>query len=582
MQNDWMIRIGRVIALAVLSLGALSAWQGLSLQAELDRLASLRQAESALRAALIRGGRTAVESALRRMVSNRALGFRELSWRSSGRRDPLTVQRGDHLRLPLLRADWSRAVSRRVLALGADSGEVAITVDGHSRGRLGYLHVDPLAIEIHDRALRQLRWLGVAATILGLLLLVLLPAAARSASRHQQQLQHRLQREQPPPRTAPIVDGEMPGHERGGMRNSLAQLQRGLILIDGERRVRYMNAAAEGLCGWPLGEARGRLIYSVFHPLDEQEQPLPTPGERVLETDAPITGEEIWLRARDASVRPIEVDAACGGSGTDRYAVMLFRDISTRRILQRESEQAVLRSQQLLDSLREGVIVTDADGIVRSVNAEVQRLFGYPARELIGEHAKRVMPVPFMNSPGVRFLDYLGSAPSARRPRVVGWRKDGATFPVELTVHGVGSDPENGLVLLIRDDSARRRGERAMQRIGRILDTGRLEVLVLDAASRQLVEINPAAREQLQYTAAQLRGLSYDRIAESDDPRALDTLFDRLRREPGRPQSVQMTHQRADGSRYALTAKFQFAADEEPPMVLMIGERVVTGPRPVN
>lgn len=583
MPQDWTNRVVQLLAVAAIGLGVAALAQGLGLQSRLDRQAALHHAETTLRAALEQGGRTALQSALNRLVYTADLGFLRLEWREGTRRELLSARR-EPAAIALLREDWRRAVGDRLLSLGAERGRLEmLAADGNS-GRLDWIHRDPVAIGIRDRSLSALRWIGVAAVLIGVALLAALPLAVRAGARQRKQLLQRLQARQQG-ETAPASTGhaaeDSSSADRGGLRLGLEHLERGLVLVDGERRIRYMNAAAEALCGWPLSEARGRLIYSVFHPLDDQDQPLPTPAERVLEGGATISGEEIRLRSRDASVRPIEVDAASGGSGTDRYAVMLFRDISTRRLRQREQQKQLDQGQQLLDSLPEGVIVTEPDGTVRRLNAEALRMFGYSAAELIGDHAKRVLPVPFMNSPEVRFLDYLGSVPAGRRPRVVGWRKDGASFPVELVVHGIDGDPSSGLVLVIRDDSARRNAERAMQRIGRILDRGGLEVLVLDAATRQIVELNTPAREALGYAAAELRGLSYDRIADADGSGALDTLFDRLRRASEAPQTVQLTHRRADGSRYALSATFQFAAEEEPPMVMVIGLRVATGPRAV-
>src|SRR3546814_2160944 len=58
------------------------------------------------------------------------------------------------------------------------------------------------------------------------------------------------------------------------------------------------------------------------------------------------------------------------------------------------------------------------------------------------------LPISFLNAPGVRLADYLAGADRGEvaLPRVVGWRRDATTFPVELWVQTLNFDQSAGLV----------------------------------------------------------------------------------------------------------------------------------------
>src|SRR3546814_19265589 len=73
-------------------------------------------------------------------------------------------------------------------------------------------------------------------------------------------------------------------------------------------------------------------------------------------------------------------------------------------------------------------------------------MFGYTDDELHGFTVAKLMPVPFLNAPGVRLADYLAGADRGEvaLPRVVGWRRDAKTFPVELWVQTLNFDQSAG------------------------------------------------------------------------------------------------------------------------------------------
>jgi two-component system sensor kinase FixL len=167
---------------------------------------------------------------------------------------------------------------------------------------------------------------------------------------------------------------------------------------------------------------------------------------------------------------------------------------------------APAETQSLLDAVVEtavdGIIIIDGHGIVRAFNPACEALFGYRADEVIGQNVKLLMPAPYHDehdgyirnyrSTGVRKIIGIGR-------EVVGLRKDGTTFPMELSVGEAARGDDPVFVGIIRDITERKRAEAAVRereaRLQSIFDTLSDAVVIID--ERGLVELFSAAAERL-------------------------------------------------------------------------------------
>ncbi|MBC7669194.1 MAG: PAS domain S-box protein [Gemmatimonadaceae bacterium] len=101
--------------------------------------------------------------------------------------------------------------------------------------------------------------------------------------------------------------------------------------------------------------------------------------------------------------------------------------------------------QSILDSAPDAVIVIDPAGLMTSFSPAAERLFGWSAAEAIGRNVSSLMPGPHREGHD----GYLANYARSREPKiigtgrvVVGQRKDGSTFPMELAVGETrGSSP---------------------------------------------------------------------------------------------------------------------------------------------
>src|SRR6266571_3967670 len=136
---------------------------------------------------------------------------------------------------------------------------------------------------------------------------------------------------------------------------------------------------------------------------------------------------------------------------------------STRDALAREAHLA-----SILNTVPEAMIVIDEGGIVQSFSPAAERLFGYSAAEVIGKNIKMLMPSPYRENHDDYLRRYLRTG--ERRiigigRVVVGERRDGSTFPMELAVGEMRSSDQRFFTGFIRDLTERQQTEARLQEL---------------------------------------------------------------------------------------------------------------------
>jgi two-component system sensor kinase FixL len=124
--------------------------------------------------------------------------------------------------------------------------------------------------------------------------------------------------------------------------------------------------------------------------------------------------------------------------------------------------------QSILDTIPDAMIVIDERGIIQSFSSAAERLFGYEPAEVLGTNVKRLMPSPYRESHDGYIDRYLTTG--ERRiigigRVVVGERKDGSTFPMELAVGEMRSSNQRFFTGFIRDLTERQQTEARLQEL---------------------------------------------------------------------------------------------------------------------
>lgn len=198
----------------------------------------------------------------------------------------------------------------------------------------------------------------------------------------------------------------------------------------------------------------------------------------------------------------------------------------------RDSEE---RLRAILATAVEGIITIDERGLIESFNRAAERIFGYQAAEVIGKNVSLLMPSPHHEQHDSYLAHYrrTGQAKIIGIGReVVGRRKDGTAFPMDLSVSEVRLAERRLFTGFVRDITERKRlereileiSERERRRIGHDLHDGLCQHLagmemmsqVLEQklsprsrdAARRAGEIAQNVREAISQTRSLARGLS--------------------------------------------------------------------------
>jgi len=141
------------------------------------------------------------------------------------------------------------------------------------------------------------------------------------------------------------------------------------------------------------------------------------------------------------------------------FLVLRYR-ASSRSLEEREQQLRALVSTAV-----DGVMIIDASGTVQEYNPACERLFGYRADEVVGNNVNMLMPAPYRQehdqylsryrTTGVKRIIGIGR-------EVEGQRKDGTTFPMELSVGEARPGGRQVFVGIIRDITARKVAEHSL------------------------------------------------------------------------------------------------------------------------
>jgi two-component system, LuxR family, sensor kinase FixL len=177
------------------------------------------------------------------------------------------------------------------------------------------------------------------------------------------------------------------------------------------------------------------------------------------------------------------------------------------------SESALLRS--ILETVPDAMIVIDHHGIVQSFSKAAERLFGYTPAEVHGQNVKMLMPSPYRGQHDGYLKRYLTTG--ERRiigigRVVVGLRKDGSTFPMELSVGEVNQNGHELFTGFIRDLTDRQQTERRLQE----LQDGLLHVSRLRSMGQMAAALAHELNQPLTATANYLRAAL--RMIEQPEP----------------------------------------------------------------
>lgn len=156
------------------------------------------------------------------------------------------------------------------------------------------------------------------------------------------------------------------------------------------------------------------------------------------------------------------------GIGVSWGGELLHRGRQRATVMTRDALAREAHLKSILDTVPEAMIVIDERGNMQSFSSAAERLFGYRAEDALGQNVKILMPAPYRDNHDGYLHRYMTTG--ERRiigigRVVVGQRRDGSTFPMELAVGEMKSGDRRFFTGFIRDLTERQKTEARLQEL---------------------------------------------------------------------------------------------------------------------
>ncbi|WP_266171136.1 EAL domain-containing protein [Dyella subtropica] len=134
-----------------------------------------------------------------------------------------------------------------------------------------------------------------------------------------------------------------------------------------------------------------------------------------------------------------------------------------------ERKRVDKRFHMLFEFAPDAVVMIAPSGVIALVNRQAEAVFGYPRDELIGERVDKLLPHGFRQAQ--MDVDRGHATPPAMEGggmELIGLRKDGASFPVDISLSPMGSGEGVMVAAAVRDVTQRKVYEARIARLNRI------------------------------------------------------------------------------------------------------------------
>ncbi|MDN5340653.1 MAG: hypothetical protein PWQ30_1762 [Euryarchaeota archaeon] len=328
----------------------------------------------------------------------------------------------------------------------------------------------------------------------------------------------------------------------------------GIILVDTDGNVIFVNSAGGRLVGASPGYLRGKNIRELFPP-DIVQRWLPalrtiaeSPGEIVTaETLVPGDGRETWLEVR--LIPMAEPD------GTVRNLLGICRDITGRK----RAEEQLRFQAQVLSQVEDAVIAADTDERITYMNRAAERLYGVPSGEALGRSVLELFVTEWLR-PGDEEAARSALRSSGTWRGVVGhYTREGEAMYVDETLSTLADDAGRitGTLYSLRDVTRQRQAELEL-RIKDMAIASALEAISLTDLEGTIIYVNRAFLIMHGWEQEEIVGKPVSVLWA--DPEEMDRIRDDLVRSGSWAGEVR--GRRRDGTIFPMHLSLSFVTDE--------------------
>ena len=245
-------------------------------------------------------------------------------------------------------------------------------------------------------------------------------------------------------------------------RTMVESLSEGVMMFDGQARLKGVNAAAERLLNATFEQMRHNTVAD-WQPIDVSGAVVPPeqiPIAQVLATGKPVRRRLLGMRLADQGVRWLDVNCEPlrdAGTGEVSGGLLSMTDVTEARRVEEALRVSESTNRTLMDALADGVFVAQDFRFVYANRLLLERL-GYRREEFAGLPFERVIAPALLPVWNERFQGRVGTgAEPVRTYEVQFLRKDGSVTEFELVANRTEYQGRPAVLGVLRDIAERKR-----------------------------------------------------------------------------------------------------------------------------
>ncbi|HEY1204350.1 MAG: PAS domain S-box protein [Bryobacteraceae bacterium] len=232
-----------------------------------------------------------------------------------------------------------------------------------------------------------------------------------------------------------------------------------ILLANTEGCIIEANQRASAAYGYSREDLLRKRLGDLWqlHTAESESQP---PAE--IEADARVI--ETWHRRQDGTVFPVEASTRTIDVDGVKFLQTIVRDITERKTMEEELRQAKQRLEAVIQAAPAGIVVLDRKGLIQLWNKAAERIYGWTAQEVVGQHVPDAMYSEEDRAGGRQLWKQQLAGKALSAIEATRLRKDGS--PIEVSVSSAplfdGSGSAVGILVVISDITDRKKTEESL------------------------------------------------------------------------------------------------------------------------
>jgi PAS domain S-box-containing protein len=320
-----------------------------------------------------------------------------------------------------------------------------------------------------------------------------------------------------------------------------------VAILDNKGKIVVANSLLEEIFEYNKGQLIGKTISSL-DVSSKEHKGLIEKNCKKRGAGVKIAPYQIKMANNRGDIRYLEIKCNRIINQGQELDLVIFHDVTAAQDIKNKLRYVFEnqeRIESIINGIKEAIILVDDEARVTYWNVAAEKMFGYTCQEAVGKVVhKLVVPKTMCKEGKARIKESVKTFAetgtgyfTVTNVQLIGQRKDGSEFPVELSLSPIKLSEKWGAIGAVKDITQRRQDEQkireAEQRYHALFNHAPVGVLVVDPVTAKCVEFNEIAHTQLGYSREEFASKKIFDIEAKETPQETIAHLDEMRKSGG-------------------------------------------------